>query len=170
MTRSRPTLSRSAISTGAICIVEQFGLATMPGMALEIGWIDLRDDQRDGRVHPPGRRVVDDRRTVSDRRRGKLLRDVAAGREQGDVDAGEGLGDGLPDLERATVDRHCPSGRPAGGEQAQLTDRELPLVEDLDHRSADDAGGTDDGNGQGLTVHGGCGLARPVAGSGTAGV
>ena len=30
-TRSRPTASRSAISTGASCIVEQFGLATIPG-------------------------------------------------------------------------------------------------------------------------------------------
>ena len=30
MTRSSPTASRSAISTGTSCIVEQFGLATMP--------------------------------------------------------------------------------------------------------------------------------------------
>ena len=74
------------------------------------------------------------------------------------------------DLERPAVDRHGPPGRPPGREQAQLTDRELPLVEDLDHRPSDDAGGSDDGDGEGLTVHGGRGSARPVAGSGTAGV
>ncbi len=41
-------------------------------------------------------------------------------------------------------------GRSAGGEQAQLTDREFPLVEDLDHRPSDDAGGANDGDGEGM--------------------
>ena len=81
------------------------------------------------------------------------LRDVGAGREERDVDAVEGLGDGLADLEGPAVDRDGPAGRAPGGEQAQVTDRELPLVEDLDHRPTDDAGGTDDRDGEGLTVH-----------------
>ena len=97
-------------------------------------------------------------------------RDVGAGREQGDVHAVEGIGDGLADLERPTVDRHGLTGRPPGGEQAQLIDREFPFVEDLDHRPSDDAGGSDDGNGQGLTVHEGLGSARSVARTGTFGV
>ena len=54
-------MSRSAIRTGASCIVEQFGLATIPGWPSRSSGIDLRHDERDGRVHPPGRRVVDDR-------------------------------------------------------------------------------------------------------------
>ena len=106
---------------------------------------------------------------MGDRRRGELGRDVGAGGEERDVDAFEGIRDGLGDLERPTLDRDRPSGRAARGEQAQLTDRELPFVEDLDHRPSHDAGGSDDGNGEGSKVHGGRGSAHPVAGSGTAG-
>ena len=100
----------------------------------------------------------------------ELLRDAGAGREQRDVDALEGLGDGLADLERPTVDRDGPTGRSPGGEQPQVSDRELPLVEDLDHRPTDGAGGTDDRDGQGVTVHEGHGSACSLAGTGTAGV
>ena len=100
----------------------------------------------------------------------ELGRDVGAGREERDVDALERVGDRLADLERAAVDGHGPPGRSPGGEQPQLTDRELPFVEDLDHRPSDDAGGSDDGDGQGLTVHEGLGSARTVARTGTAGV
>ena len=57
----------------------------------------------------------------------EVARDVGAGGEQRDVDAFEGLGDRLGDLERPTVDRHGPAGRSPGGEQAQLPDRELAV-------------------------------------------
>ena len=123
-------------------------------VAFEVARVDLRDDERDRRVHPPGRRVVDDRRATGDGSRRELLRDVGAGREQGDIDTVEGIGHRLGDLERATVDRHGPAGRSTGREQSQLTDRELPLVEDLDHRPSDDAGSSDDGDGEGVKVHG----------------
>ena len=68
------------------------------------------------------------------------------------------------------VDRDGPPGRPAGGKQAQLPDREFPLVEDLDHRPADDAGGADDRDGEGLPCHVGHGSAITVRGPGTGGV
>ena len=123
-----------------------------------------------GRVHPPRRRVVDDGRAAGDRGGRELGRDVGAGREERDVDALERVGDRLGDLERAAVDGHGPPGRSPGGEQPQLTDREFPFVEDLDHRPSDDAGGSDDGDGQGLAVHEGLGSARSVARTGTAGV
>ena len=142
----------------------------MPRVAFEVVGIDLRHDERDRPVHPPGGRVVDHGRAAGDRGRGQLARDVGAGREEGDVDAVERLGDGLADLERAAIDGDGPPGRSAGGEQAQLTDRELPFVEDLDHRPSDDAGGSDDRDGQGLMVHEGDGSARSVARTGTAGV
>ena len=85
--------------------------------------------------------------------RRELARDVGAGREERDVDArrtprGDGLADSWVWPSIATV---RPADRP-GREQAQLPDGELALVEDLDHRPADDAGGADDRDGEGGSV------------------
>src|SRR5215213_8953642 len=78
----------------------------------------------------------------------------------------ERIGDRLDDLVRAAVDGYAPARRTAGGEEAQLGERELPLVEDLDHRPADDAGCADDRDGEGLACHVGHGSAVSVT-SGT---
>ena len=59
----------------------------------------------------------------------------------------------LPDASR----RNRPTGK-------------LSFVEDLDHGPADDAGGSDDGDGEGFVVHLKHGSADAVAGTGTAGV
>ena len=151
-------------------MVEQFGLAMIPGWPSRSAALTCETtsgmvgsirqaDELSMTVAPAG-----------DRRGRKVVRDAGAGREERDVDAVECLGDGLSDLERPAVDRDGPTGRSPGGEQAQVTDRELPLVEDLDHRPTDGAGGTDDRDGQGVTVHEGNGSACSLAGTGTAGV
>ena len=41
----------------------------------------------------------------------------------------------------------------ARGKEAQFPDRESALLEHPDHRSADDAGGADDRDGEGFRVH-----------------
>ena len=163
-------MSRRAIRTGASCIVEQFGLATIPGWPSRSS--GLTCETTSGIVGSI-RHADELSMTVAPRATAagaSSRRDIGPGREERDVDAVERLGDGLADLERPAVDGHGPSGRSPGGEQAQLTDREFPFVEDLDHRPSDDAGGSDDGDGQGLVVHEGRGSARTVARTGTAGV
>ena len=169
-TRSRPTASRSAIRTGTSCIVEQFGLAMIPSWPSRSS--GLTCDTTSG-IAGSIRQADELSITVAPRATaaGASSRDTSAPAEkQRDVDAVERVRDGLADLERAPIDRDGPAGRPPGGEQAQLIDRELPLVEDLDHRPSDGAGGADDGDGEGLTVHQGHGSARSVARTGTAGV
>ena len=83
------------------------------GVALEVVGVDLRDDERHLRVHPPGGRVVDDRRSVGDGGRRQLERDVTAGREQRDVDAVEGRRRPLR-RSRGSGPRSTRSGRPTG--------------------------------------------------------
>ena len=133
-------------------------------VALHVVGIDLADDERDGRVHSPGRAVVDDRRAAGDGERGELARGVAAGREEGDVDAVEGLPGREFDLAGRAVDRDRLAGGPLRGEQAQVADGELPFEKDLDHRPPDDAGGADDRDGEVLACHVGHGSAVTVAG------
>ena len=122
MTRSRPTVSRSAISTGTSCIVEQFGLAMMPSWPSRSSGLTWLHDQRDGRIHPPGTRVVDDRGAARRGLRGQLPGDVGAGREEGDVDAIEGLG---PTLRRSRRSDRRPrsSDRPTGRRRAAAARR-----------------------------------------------
>ena len=139
-------------------------------VAFEVVRIDLRHDERDRRIHPPGGRVVDHGRAMCHCGGRELLRDVGARREEGDVDAIEGLGRGLADLVRLAVDGNGPTDRSPGREQTQPSDGKLSFVEDLDHGPADDAGGSDDGDGEGFVVHLKHGSADAVAGTGTAGV
>ena len=73
-------------------------------------------------LHPPRGRVVDDRGAMGDRRRGELGRDVGAGGEERDIDAFEGIGDGLGDLERPTLDRDA-FVRPSGPRRAGAAHR-----------------------------------------------
>ena len=91
MTRSMPTLSRSAAKSGISCIVEQFGLATMPSWSASVLVVHADHDERHARLHAPLRGVVDDDGAA----RGGLwredLRGSAARREERDVDALEGF-------------------------------------------------------------------------------
>ena len=132
--------------------------------------VDLRHDERDALVHPPRRGVVDDGRAAGDRLGRQRLGHAGAGREEGDVDPFEGVRDGLADLHRPAVHDDLAAGRAARGEQAQLTEREGSLAEDLDHRATDGPGGPDDGHGDLLVVHGRHGSAENVESPGTAGV
>ena len=75
-------------------------------------------------------------------------------------------GVGLADLVRLAVDGNGPTDRSPGREQTQPPDGEFSFVEDLDHRPADDAGGSDDGDGEGFVVHLRHGSADAVAGDG----
>ena len=78
--------------------------------------------------------------------------------------------DGLADLVGLAVDRDGPAGRSPGGEQPQLPDGELALVQDLDHRPPDDAGGADDRDGEGVGWHSGMAPQTFRYWQGTAGV
>ena len=145
-----PTASRSAISGGIELHRRAVGVgddALVPG---EVVGVHLRDDQRDRGVHAPRARVVDHGRAASRGLGRERLRRVAAGAEQGDVDALERVGRGQPDLELAVADGHPPARRTLGREQPQLGHRERLLEQDLGHRATHGAGGADDGDGQGI--------------------
>ena len=91
-------------------------------MALEVVRVDLRDDERDVRVHPPGGRIVDDRGSMGHRGRCQLHGDVRAGREERDVHALERLRHGLADLEIAAVDETFrPADRPEASRRSSPT-------------------------------------------------
>ena len=59
-----PAASCSGLSATTICIVVQFGLATMPAVAVERLGVDLGHDERHVVVHAPRARVVDDDRAA----------------------------------------------------------------------------------------------------------
>ena len=124
-------------------------------VGLEVVRVDLAHDERDGGIHAPRGRVVDDDRAARGGLGCEVARDVGAGAEQRDVDPVECLADGLLDLDRLAAHVDGPAGRPAGGEEPQLGDRKAALAEHLHHRPTDDAGGADDGNREG------CRLAHP---------
>ena len=149
MTRSMPTLSRRALNSGISCMVEQLGLAMMPSCVGSILVVDAGHDQRHARLHAPLRGVVDHDRAARGGLRGEDLGGAAAGREDGDVDALEGVGRGRP---RPASERPAEVDAAAVGarrQRAQLADREVALGEDLDHGSSHQSGGADDSDRQG---------------------
>ena len=87
-------------------MVVQLGLATIPleMLSQRLG-VDLGDHQRHLRVHPPGRRVVDDDRAGCREAGRDLPRRRRAGRAQGDVDAGEVGRGGVLDRDLAAAPR-----------------------------------------------------------------
>ena len=142
------------MSTGTSCIVEQLGLAMMPSChspSSGFTWLTMSGTLGSIRQAFELSITVAPRAAAS----GASWRETsAARREEGDVDAFEGLGSRLPDRQSPSVGAHRRSGRTAGGEQPKLPDREVPFGEDLDHRSTDDASGTDDRDGQRLRLLG----------------
>ena len=85
--RSIPASSWSGFSATTICIVEQFGLATIPLWPSSGVGIDLGDDQRHVVVHPEVAGVVDDHGARLDEARRPLGADRAAGRGEDEVEA-----------------------------------------------------------------------------------
>jgi hypothetical protein len=143
-------VSRSAISTGTSCMVEQLGLAMMPSChSPSSGFTWLTMSGTAGSI----RHALELSMTVAPRAAASgasSLETSAAGREEGDVDAFERFGRRLAHRQSPPVGADGRTGRSAGGEQSKLPDREMPLGQDLDHRPPDDAGGADDRDGQRL--------------------
>ena len=81
--------------------------------------VDLGDDERDVGVHAERRRVVDDRRAGGGEPRRQLPRRRGAGREQGDVEAG----DGSAVAASSTVISPSPHGRVVPAERAEAKKR-----------------------------------------------
>src|SRR5690606_25654779 len=78
--------------------------------------------------------------------RAELLRDAAAGGEEGDVDPVEARFGQLLDDELAAAERHLLACRSGRRQQLELCEREVALLETTDQLDADGAGGADDGN------------------------
>ena len=148
------------MSTGTSCIVEQFGLAMMPSWGAASSGLTWLTDERDARRASARRDelsiTVAPRATAS----GASASEAdGAGREQRDVDPFERVRDGLADLvvRPATDDASRPAERPEASRRSSPSGK-ARSTQDLDHRPADDAGGADDGDGEGSSVHGRAGL------------
>ena len=139
-------------------------------VAFQVVGVDLRDDQRHRGVHPPRRRVVDHGGAALRGFRRERLGGVAARTEQGDVDAVERVGRRFADDMLRATDVDGSPYRARRGEEPQFSDRKTALLEHPDHRAADDAGGSDDRDGEGFRVHRRHGSAMDWVWSGTAGV
>ena len=105
-------------------IAEQFGTAMMPLWSRMRPRVDLGDHQRHVRVHPEGRGVVDHDGAGLHRDRRELPRDAAAGREQRDVDAVEGVLVELLDDDLLAAEVERLAGRARARQRLQLADAE----------------------------------------------
>jgi hypothetical protein len=108
--------------------------------------IDLRHDERHRRVHAKCRGIVDDHRALLDGERRESLGDVAAGGEERDIDAAEAVLLELAHGQRLAAMGQCLARGARRSEQAQLREREAPVLETPDELDADGAGGADDRN------------------------
>ena len=122
-----PAASCSGLSATTICIVEQFGLATIPRCAVERLGVDLGDDERDVVVHPPPRGVVDDDRA----RGGEARRPLAGGRAAGGEDARRRSPAIVSSAQRLhdAAALELAAGRALGGERHDLARREAALAQ-----------------------------------------
>src|SRR3954447_5968399 len=106
--------------------------------------VDLTHDKRHVWVHAPGGGVVDHERTGRGVLGRQRPRRPCAGREQCDVEAG-GIGCvGVLDGDLAIAPGQRAAGRPGGGEEPDLLDRELALEQDVPHHRADLSGRAND--------------------------
>ena len=115
-------------------------------VARDVVPVDLGHDQGHVLLHPPGRAVVDHYRAGLDRDRRVHERDVAAGREERDVDALERVFVQRLDGEPAAVVCHRHALGPFRGERDHPLRREAALGQDLEHLLPDDPRRPDDGN------------------------
>ena len=126
-------------------MVVQLGLAMMPfGGRERVVGVDLRDDQRDLRVHPPGRGVVHhDRAGGGDLGRGGQGGGLAVG-EQGEVQAGEVGGVGVldGDLGCPATSRVRPADRAEAKNRISVTGK-ATLRQQGAHHPADLTGGSE---------------------------
>ncbi len=122
-------------------------------MTVEVLGVDLGHDERHVRVRPEAARLVDHGRPGGDGLGRELPADGAAGREEGEVDTGEGRLFEAAHLELLALERQAAPGRALAGEQAQLGDGEVALLEDRADGPADHAGGADDGDRVGAPAH-----------------
>jgi len=106
----------------------------------------LRHDQRHVFLHAPRRAVVDHQGAGLRRHWAVHQGDVAARREQRDVDALECRLAELLDLQRTAVVWHGQTLRPLGREGDDAFARKLPLREDAQHLVSDHPGRADDSN------------------------
>ncbi len=108
--------------------------------------IDLRDDQRDLRVHAEGRRVVHHDRTGTRRNRSEALGLTAARREQRDMNAAEAVLRQFLHWHGFTAKRKRLARGTRRGEQPKLRERKLPSLQTLDQLNTHRAGGAHDGH------------------------
>src|SRR5438309_5036691 len=112
----------------------------------EVVRIHLGHDERDVRLLAEVAALVDDDGTRVDGDRRVLGAHRAAGAEEREIDAAEALGVEQLDAHLAALELDQLAGGTLGGEEAQLADREPPLLKDLQELAADGAGGADDGD------------------------
>ena len=134
-----PASSCSGRSTGIAAMVVQFGLAMMPLGRLPRGVrVDLGDDERHVRVHPPGRRVVDDHGAGLGDARRELLGAALARREEDDVEPAVVGRRGVLDGHLAVAaTAGCGPARAGGGEEPELVNGKLALGQDAAHDATD---------------------------------
>ena len=108
--------------------------------------VNLGDDQRDVLFLTKRAGVVDHDAAGVDNRLAELPGDTRACAEQGDVDALEAFRRHLLDGELGAFDRDRSACGARGGQSLDLGCREIPLLEHLEHLTADDAGGTGNGD------------------------
>jgi hypothetical protein len=113
--------------------------------------IDLRHDQRDIGFHPKCRRVVDDDCAAADGPGRIIARDAAAGREQGQIDAGEAAFRERLDGDLTIGEGQYPTRRARRPEEAQFRDRKFAVCQHAQQFAADGAGRADDRDRRGRT-------------------
>ena len=131
-------------------IVVQFGLATMP-LGMSSSASGLTSDTTSG-TSGSMRQAEELSMTVAPAAAttGASSREVCLpGREQREVEARPVGGGRVLDGDLAVAPRQRAPGRPGGGEQADLVDREPALGQHLPHHATDLAGGSDDANAHG---------------------
>src|SRR6266550_1449067 len=154
---------------GTSCIVEQFGLAMIPGWPSRspgLTWLTTRG------IVGSIRQALELSITVAPRAAawGASSRETSPPAEKRAMSTPSKASPVASTISWLTLDRNRASGRSTGRHEAQLPEGKLPLGEDLDHRPPDDAGGADDRDGERLACHIGHGSAVSVTGPGTAGV
>ena len=109
----RPAASCSGLRTHVSGIVQQFGLATMPSCLERALAVHLGHDERDARLEPVRRRLVDRDRAAAHRVRDELARRRRADGEEREVDVagGERVGRRLLDDDAAVERPARPSVR-----------------------------------------------------------